>query len=42
LGFCCCCAAAGVLVAVIAAIEASKPSQIYLTMLMLDLLPRLP
>ena len=42
LGFCCCCAAAGVLAAVIAAIEASKPSQIYLTMLMLDLLPRLP
>src|SRR3954470_14494151 len=42
LGFCCCCAAAGRLAADIAAIEVSKPSQIHLTTLMLDLLPRLP
>src|SRR4051812_44773081 len=41
-GFCCCCATAGVLAAVIAAIEANKPSQRYLAILMLDLLPRLP
>src|SRR6187399_62575 len=33
LGFCCC-AAAGILAADIAAIEANKPSQMYLAMLM--------
>src|SRR5881628_1402825 len=42
LGFCCCCAAAGRLAAVIAAIEASKPCQIYLAILMVGFHPRLP
>src|SRR4051812_32267633 len=38
LGFCCSCAAAGRLAAVIAAIEASKPSHTYLTMLIFGFL----
>src|SRR4029079_6615498 len=38
LGFCCCWADAGTLAAVSAAIEANKPSQIYLAIRMLDLL----
>jgi hypothetical protein len=41
LGFCCCYAAAGRLAADIAAIEANKPSQTYLAILMLGFLVRL-
>src|SRR6476661_1907737 len=38
LGFCCCCAAAGMLAAVIAAIEASKPSHKFRDRLIVRLL----